>query len=82
VSTGGASTELFLEWKGDEASGVLRETAPSGMVHQKKVRAERHRGLVVADDINEKDLVVHAAVVAERNGKKVMKVEDAWSSCQ
>lgn len=82
VRAGGGSNELFLEWHGDEARGELRESAPSGMVHHNKVRAERHQGLVVVDDLNEQDLAVHTAVVAERGGKKVMKVADAWSSCQ
>lgn len=82
INDAGSKAELFLQWEGNEAHGVLREIAPSGMVHEKKVRAERHRGMVIADDIFEKDLVVHAAVVAERGGKKVMKVDDAWSTCQ
>ena len=82
VTTAGGAHELYLEWKGGEARGVVRETAPSGMVHEKKVRAERHQGLVVADDIHTTDLVDHAAIVAERNGKKVMKIEDTWSTCE
>lgn len=82
VTTGGGATELFLKWDGNEARGVLRETAPSGMVHDKRVRAERQQGVVIADDVYEKDLVVHAAVVAERSGKKLMKVDDAWSTCE
>ena len=82
VNDTGKATELFLEWDGSEAVGVLREIAPSGMVYKKNVRAERHQGMVIADDVHEKDVVVHAAVVAERGGKKVMKVDDAWSTCQ
>jgi hypothetical protein len=78
----GSETELYLKWDGNEAEGVLRETAPSGMVHQKNVRAERHKNLVVADDVYEKDVTTHAAVLAERAGKKVIKVQDAWSNCQ
>jgi len=82
VSNVGSATELFLEWNGNEARGVLRETAPSGMVHDQRVRAQRHQGLVIADDIHTTDLVDHAAVVADRNGKKAIKVGDSWSSCQ
>lgn len=82
VSEEGGATELFLDWKGGEADGTLREVAPSGMVHEKKVHAERQQGLVVADDIYEKDLVTHAAIVAERGGKKLMKVDNAWVRCQ
>jgi hypothetical protein len=82
VGAGGGETELFLDWAGSEATGVLREVAPSGMVHEKKVRAERHDNVVIADDIYEKDLVNHAAIVGERGGKKVMKVDDSWSRCE
>lgn len=82
VSDTGKKVELFLDWEGSEAHGVLRETAPSGMVYEKKVRAERQRGVIIADDIYEQDLVVHAALVAERAGKKQIKVEDKWTTCQ
>lgn len=79
---GGGTTELFLEWNGNEARGELREIAPSGMVHHNRVRAERHQGLVVVDDVHEEDLAVHAAVVAERSGTKAIRIANAWSSCQ
>lgn len=82
VRAGGGATELFLEWNGNEARGELREIAPSGMVHHNRVRAERHQGFVIVDDVHEEDLAVHTAVVGVRDGKKVMKIADAWTSCQ
>jgi hypothetical protein len=78
------TTELFLEWSGTSAKGLLRRTAPSGMVHEQNVRAERYKGAIVADDVNSTDLVVHAATVAEHNGKQHIRLGEAgggWVRC-
>jgi hypothetical protein len=81
----GVTTELFLEWTGESAKGTLRRLTPSGMVSVRPVRAERHEGAIIADHPNEKDLTVHAAVVGERDGKRLMRAGDAdqaWSICE
>lgn len=76
--------ELVLHWNGSEAKGTLQQTAPSGNVTTLRLRAERHDGSIVADEINQKDLVSHAAVVRVQNGKKYMRTEGsaAWLACQ
>jgi hypothetical protein len=79
------TSELFLTWDGDSGKGVLRRSAPSGMVYLLPVRAERASGTIVADDPAETDLVVHAALVREANGKQLMRLGDGsgtWSACE
>ncbi len=78
----GAAMELFVQWDEGQGRGVLKETAVTGMTHERRVRVEKDRGLVVADDPREQDLVTHAAVVAEKDGKKLMKVDDNWAPCR
>jgi hypothetical protein len=53
-------------------------------VYVQKVRAERMGATVVADDIFEKDLVVHAAIVREEGGKRYMRAGDdkPWLVCK
>lgn len=79
-------TELYLEWTGDEAKGVLRSFTPSGMVHEQRVRAERHGRMIIADDVNsETDLVVHTATVHTHDGKTYLRVGDGsqpWQTCE
>ncbi len=74
------TTELWLEWSGGEAKGTLRTIAPSGMVHEQKVRAERYEGKVIVDDINSTDLAVHTAVLAD---KRILLGDSnpGWASC-
>jgi hypothetical protein len=75
------TTELWLEWVGPEATGTLRTTAPSGVVHEQKVRAERYEGKVIVDDVASTDLAVHTAVM---KGKRIFlgDAETAdWSNC-
>lgn len=79
------TSELYLEWNGGVAKGVLRRAAPSGMVYVQRVQAERSNGMIVADDAGETDLVVHAAVVRQENGKQLMRLGDgtqSWSICE
>lgn len=79
------TSELFLDWNGDEAKGLLRRVAPSGMVYLQPVKAERASGMIVADDASEADLVVHAATVRQANGKQLMRLGDgseSWSICE
>jgi hypothetical protein len=79
------TTELFLEWNGGAAKGTLRRTAPSGMVSQQNVRAERYKGMIVADDTLSTDLVVHAATVREHNGKPHIRLGESkqgWIACE
>ena len=71
------TTELYLEWNGDAARGSLRTVAPSGNVTTERVRAERYKRMIVVDYPNAADLVTHAAVVGEDDGKKVMRVGGA-----
>ena len=83
-STEGTS-ELFLEWNGKSAKGVLRRVAPSGMVYVQPVTAERSGALVVADaTCGETDLVAHSATIAQANGKNHMKLGDGrmWLACE
>ncbi len=77
--------ELYLDWKGTEAHGQLLREAPSGMVTTTNVRAERHKGMVIADDTLSQDLVVHAATLREKNGKTYIRLGDArapWTACE
>lgn len=79
------TTELYLDWDGKVASGVIRTTAPSGMVYEKKVRAERYQGTIVVDEPSCTDLAEHAAMVVEQNGKLHMRVGapgQAVSACE
>lgn len=78
------TVELSLHWDGTSAKGTLQRTAPSGNVTTLRLRAERTADSIVADEINEKDLVTHAAVVRTQNGKKYMRTEasSAWLACQ
>jgi hypothetical protein len=78
-------TELFLDWNGKAASGTLRRKAPSGMVYVQPVHAERHQGLIVVDESNAPDLVSHAAMVVQQDGKLLMRVGDSGqplSTCE
>ena len=76
--------ELVLHWDGATAKGTLQRTALSGNVTTLRLRAERHDDSIVADEINEKDLVSHAAVLRVQNGKRYMRTEasNAWLACQ
>jgi hypothetical protein len=76
--------ELVLSWEGNSAKGSLRQIAPSGNVTTQRIRAERQGSLIVADDIWEKDLVAHAAVVQEQGGKRYMRAgnERTWLACE
>lgn len=79
------TSELLLDWQGGAAKGTLHRTAPSGNVTDVAVRAERYNGMIVADDVHQTDLVVHAAVVTEKDGKKYMRLGDAnqtWLACE
>jgi hypothetical protein len=82
---GGGVTELVLEWKGEEAKGFLRTTAASGNVTTQRVQAMRHKGMIVADDLNSTDLVDHAALVRNQDGKTYILLADheqIWSLCE
>ena len=68
------TTELYLDWNGKVATGVLRRTAPSGMLYEQNVRAERYQGTIVVDEPECSDLASHAAMVVEQNGKLHMRV--------
>lgn len=76
--------ELVLHWQGSTAKGALRQIAPSGNVTEQTVRAERQGSTIIADSIWEKDLAVHAAIVAEKSGKKYMRAgtDGAWRACE
>jgi hypothetical protein len=78
------TTELFLDWAGSTAKGVLRRTAPSGNVTEQTVRAERYKGLIIADDVLATDLAVHAATLVEVGGKKRIRVGETaiWAECR
>lgn len=76
----GESIELFLDWKGDEATGQIKTTAQSGEVHVQRLRAQRADGLIVADDVAEpEDLVAHAALVKDHHGKRYIRL-GAWNA--
>jgi hypothetical protein len=77
--------ELFVEWDGNEGKGSLEHVAPSGNVTKQRVRAERLKNMIVVDELGQRDLVVHAAVVAEKDGKRYMRVGSdgsPWNACQ
>ena len=79
------TSELYLAWSGNEATGSLRRVAPSGMVYVQPVRAERTSGLIVVDGTCETDLVSHAATIRNDGGKQLMRVGDpgqAWTACE
>lgn len=79
------TAELYLDWDGKVASGTIRTTAPSGMVYEKKVRAERYQGTIVVDEPSGTDLAEHAAMVVEQTGKLHMRVGapgQAVSACE
>ena len=79
------TTELYLDWNSKVASGILRRTAPSGMVYEQPVRAERYQGTIVVDEPACSDLASHAAMVVEQNGKLHMRVGapgQAVSACE
>lgn len=81
----GVTSELFLEWKGDAATGVIRSTAPSGVVSERRVRGERYKDTIVLDDPGQTDLVTHAAVLRSHAGKQHVRLADAgdaWSACE
>ena len=84
-STADGTTNLVLTWDGGKAKGSLEHVAPSGNATSQRVRAERYNGMIIADDVGETDLVSHAAVVAEKGGKRFMRVGDdkqPWLACQ
>jgi hypothetical protein len=78
------TTELYLDWQGSTAKGILRRIAPSGNVSEQTVTAERYKSLIIADDINATDLAVHAATIAEVGGKKRIRLAEvsAWADCR
>lgn len=78
------TTELVLRWEGTTAKGMLQRTAPSGNVTTTNVRAERHDGMIIADDVFETDLVSHAAVVRVDHGKRYMRTDASspWLACE
>jgi len=79
AKTENGTAELYLTWEGSTAKGTLRTLAPSGLVTEKTVRAQRDKGLIVAHDIWEDDILVHSAVVSDANGKKHIRLND-WNS--
>lgn len=82
----GLTSELRVVWAGKQGTGVLRQTAPSGMTSELRIRAEREGELLFADDLRaEPDLLVHAASVTRRDGKGYIRLGDAkqpWSPCE
>jgi hypothetical protein len=81
----GTTAELFLDWNGNSAKGTLRTRTGSGMVGLHKVEAERYKGAIIADDTSASDLVVHAAVVGERHGRKYIRLgewNERWWVCE
>ena len=82
----GMVSELRVVWAGKQGTGVLRQTAPSGMTSELRVRAEREGDVLFADDLRaEPDLLVHAASVTRRDGKSHIRLGDAkqsWSPCE
>jgi len=83
--TSDGTTELYLKWDGEEASGVVRTIAPSGSVSEQRVHAARYKGRIIADEPGNQDLVKHVAVVKEENGKKMIRIEEMasikWLDC-
>ncbi|MBX3232105.1 MAG: hypothetical protein KIT84_19680 [Labilithrix sp.] len=79
------TTELFLDWKKGSATGLLRRTAPSGVVTEQKVNAERVKGSIIADDVHSQDLAVHAAQVRDHKGRTYMRLGESksgWFPCE
>ncbi len=79
------TTELFLDWQGPKARGILRRVAPSGNLTEMTVHAEHYKNMIVADDIWETDLAAHAALVAPHKGKLYMRLGDwsqPWTVCE
>ena len=77
--------ELWLSWSGAEATGVLRTIGPSGAITDTRVRAERHKSAIIADEIAERDLATHLATVVTENGKRRMRIvemgQPRWAAC-
>lgn len=85
AKTAEGTTELYLQWKGAEAKGVLRTIAPSGAMTELHVNAQRYKQSIIADDVNASDLVAHAATVVDDHGKKRMRSGDDephWADCE
>src|SRR5512140_1252996 len=80
----GVTSELFLEWSGESASGVLRSVAPTGVVTDKKVAAARHDGTTLVDDAQQMDLVSHIAFLRTLDGALYLRFSDetAWLRCE
>ena len=76
------TTQLVLRWEGSSAKGTLEHVGLSGNVTTTNVRAERHDGMIIADDVFQQDLVSHAAVISVKNGKKYMRTESVWLACE
>ena len=73
---------LVLQWDGATAKGTLQHVGLSGNVTTTNVRAERHDGMIIADDVFQQDLVSHAAVISVKNGKKYMRTDKVWLACE
>ena len=74
------SAEVYVDWK--SGKGTLRRVAPSGMTTDTAINAERYRGMIIADDVHSTDLVVHAAIVREHNGKQQVRLDSSsWLTC-
>ena len=80
----GVSSELYLEWNGSSATGVLRSVAPTGAVTDKIVSAERHDGTIFVDDPNLVDLVTHVALLRNLSGAQHLRFGDekTWLRCE
>jgi hypothetical protein len=79
------TSDLYLEWNAEGATGTLRRVAPSGMVYVQPVKAQRYKTMILVDEPSSEDLVTHAAVVASQNGKQHMRIGDAdqrWTTCE
>ncbi len=83
--TNDGTTELYLKWNDGEAKGTVRSIAPSGNVYDQRVVAQRYKGRIIADEPGNQDLVKHAAVISEENGKMRIRIEDMgsvkWLDC-
>jgi len=74
---------LSLKWEGTSAKGTLEHIGQSGNTTTFNVKAERQNGMIIADDVFQTDLVSHAAVIKEQNGKRYMRAEGgSWLACQ
>jgi hypothetical protein len=80
----GVKSELFLEWSGETATGVLRSVAPTGVVTDKKVTAARHDGTILVDDALHDDLVSHVAFLRTLDGAPYLRFSDetGWLRCE